>query len=114
MSEDRQPPVEDEDETDATELQGLADGAVDLVAYEKEKISGAIRTDFVLSAEIIVITLGLVTSAPLTTQILVLAGIAVLMTVGVYGLVAGIVKMDDAGLHLSQRSNALAQAFDLG
>jgi predicted DNA repair protein MutK len=81
----------------------LADPAVDLVALEKQKIKGAIRTDFVLSAEIIVITLGIVATAPLATRIAVMTGIAVLMTVGVYGLVAGIVKLDDAGLYLSRR-----------
>ncbi|MDT9000607.1 DUF808 domain-containing protein [Paucibacter sp. APW11] len=76
---------------------------VDLLAYERDKISGAIRTDFILSAEIITITLGLVAEQGLATQLLVLSGIAVLMTVGVYGLVAAIVKLDDAGLYLSQR-----------
>ena len=84
----------------------LADPAVDLVALEREKIKGAIRTDFVLSAEIIVITLGIVATAPFVTRVTVMAGIAVLMTVGVYGLVAGIVKLDDAGLHLSRRAGA--------
>jgi predicted DNA repair protein MutK len=81
----------------------LADPAVDLVALEKQRIKGALRTDFVLSAEIIVITLGIVATAPLPTRIAVMTGIAVLMTVGVYGLVAGIVKLDDAGLYLSRR-----------
>ncbi len=79
----------------------LANPEVDLVALEQDKIKGAIRTDFILSAEIIVITLGTVQNSPFSTQLTVLAGIAVLMTVGVYGLVAGIVKLDDAGLHLS-------------
>ena len=79
----------------------LANPAVDLVALEKDKIKGAVRTDFILSAEIIVITLGTVQGSPFSTQVAVLGGIAVLMTVGVYGLVAGIVKLDDAGLHLS-------------
>jgi predicted DNA repair protein MutK len=82
----------------------LADPAVDLVALEKEKIKGAIRTDFVLSAEIIVITLGIVADAPFVTRVAVMVGIAAAMTVGVYGLVAGIVKLDDAGLHLSRRA----------
>ena len=80
----------------------LADPAIDLVAVEKEKIKGAIRTDFILSAEIIVITLGTVQGSPFVTQVSVMVGIAVLMTVGVYGLVAGIVKLDDGGLFLSQ------------
>lgn len=72
----------------------------ELAAYEKRKIAGAVRTDFILSAEIIVITLNIVTDAPILQQILTLALIAVVMTVGVYGLVAGIVRMDDAGLIL--------------
>ncbi len=82
----------------------LEDPAVDLVAFEKEKIQGAIRTDFILSAEIIVIALGTVQDAAFMTQVAVVAGIALVMTVGVYGLVAAIVKMDDAGLHLVNRS----------
>jgi len=89
----------------------LEDPAVDLVALERDKIKGAIRTDFILSAEIIVITLGTVAAASFGKQVAVLAGIAFVMTVGVYGLVAGIVKLDDAGLYLSQRANAAARAF---
>lgn len=81
----------------------LANPAVDLVALEKDKIKGAVRTDFILSAEIIAITLGTVQTSPFITQVSVLCGIALLMTVGVYGLVAGIVKLDDGGLYLSQR-----------
>jgi predicted DNA repair protein MutK len=73
-----------------------------------------VRTDFILSAEIVVITLGTVALAPLTQQVLVVGGVALAMTVGVYGLVAAIVKMDDAGLHLSQRSNPAAQAVGRG
>ena len=84
-------------------VRALADPAVDLVALEKEKIKGAIRTDFILSAEIIVITLGTVQASPFVTQVVVLVGIALAMTVGVYGLVAGIVKLDDGGLYLSQK-----------
>jgi uncharacterized protein len=84
-------------------VQALADPAIDLVALEKEKIKGAVRTDFILSAEIIVITLGTVQASPFMTQLTVLSGIAVLMTVGVYGLVAGIVKLDDVGMLMSQR-----------
>ncbi len=83
-------------------VQALSDPGVDLVAYEKEKIAGAIRTDFILSAEIIAITLGTVANSSLQTQFAVLAGVAILMTFGVYGLVAAIVKMDDAGLYLHQ------------
>jgi len=78
---------------------------LDLVDLEKAKIRGAIRTDFVLSAEIIVIALGTVQNTALTTQIAVLSAIALLMTVGVYGLVAGIVKLDDAGLYLVRSGN---------
>jgi predicted DNA repair protein MutK len=78
--------------------------SVDLVALERDKIKGAVRTDFILSAEIIAITLGTVQSSPFLTQLLVLTGIALLMTGGVYGLVAGIVKLDDAGLYLSRRT----------
>jgi predicted DNA repair protein MutK len=78
----------------------------DLVAFEREKINGAIRTDFILSAEIIVLTLGVVEAEELLTQLLVLSGIASLMTVGVYGLVGAIVKIDDAGLLLLRRSGA--------
>jgi predicted DNA repair protein MutK len=78
---------------------------------EAAKIKGAIRTDFVLSAEIIVITLGTVADKPFITQVAVLAGIGLLMTVGVYGLVAGIVKLDDAGLHLAARANVAARTL---
>lgn len=79
------------------------DPAVDLVQLEKQKIQGAVRTDFILSAEIIVLTLGLVAEQDILRQVLVLCAIALIMTVGVYGLVAGIVKLDDAGLYLMQR-----------
>jgi predicted DNA repair protein MutK len=92
----------DEDDRHHDELvRAVADEKVDLVAYEKDKIKGAVRTDFVLSAEIIVISLGTVAAAAFEQQVAVLVGIALIMTVGVYGLVAGIVKLDDAGLHLS-------------
>lgn len=80
----------------------LLDPALDLVTFEQEKIKGAIRTDFILSAEIIVISLGAVKDAIFGVQVSVVAGIALLMTAGVYGLVAGIVKLDDAGLHLAK------------
>jgi predicted DNA repair protein MutK len=84
--------------------QALADPAVDLVAVERNKIKGAVRTDFILSAEIIVIALGTVAAASFGVRVAVLVGIALLMTVGVYGLVAGIVKLDDAGLYLTRRA----------
>jgi predicted DNA repair protein MutK len=93
----------------ADHIKALADSSVDLVAMEKDKIKGAIRTDFVLSAEIIVITLGTVAQAPFATQVIVLSGIAVIMTIGVYGIVGGIVKVDDVGLYLSRKRSALAQ-----
>ncbi len=92
------------DEEREAQLQQLADGNIDVVALEKEKIKGAIRTDFILSAEIIVISLGTVASAGLMTQLGVLSALSVVFTVGVYGLVAGLVKLDDAGLYLLRRS----------
>ena len=93
----------------------LSDPAIDLVALEKDKIRGAVRTDLILSAEIIVIALGIVASAPFGTRVMVLVTIAVLMTIGVYGLVAGIVKLDDLGLHLARRPGAGAvQALGRG
>ncbi|WP_243020174.1 DUF808 domain-containing protein [Simplicispira sedimenti] len=95
-------------------VQANANPAVDLVAFEKDKIQGAVRTDFILSAEIIVIALGTVASAPFLQQVAVLVGIAALMTVGVYGLVGGIVKLDDLGLWLSQKTGSAAQALGRG
>lgn len=82
--------------------EAVADPTVDLVDLEKDKIKGAIRTDFILSAEIIVIALGSAKAAgaSFTNQCAVVTLIALIMTIGVYGLVAGIVKLDDAGLHL--------------
>ncbi len=85
-----------------------------VVESEARKIKGAIRTDFILSAEIIAITLGTVAGQDFTRQVLVLSTIALIMTVGVYGLVAGIVKLDDAGLHLTQRPGALQQRLGRG
>lgn len=93
-----------EDESHYQELvEAVSDPGLDLLQYEKDKIKGAIRTDFILSAEIIVITLGAVAKSSLAVQIGALSAVAVLMTVGVYGFVAGIVKLDDAGLHLIRR-----------
>ena len=98
---------EEEDAARHKELvTAIADPAVDLVAFEKDKIKGAIRTDFILSAEIVAITLGTVAQSSFATQVGVLSGSSLLMTVGVYGLVAGIVKLDDAGLHLSRHTGA--------
>ena len=89
-------------------LQAVSNPAVDLLVVERDKVKGAIRTDFVLSAEIIAITLGTVQNQPWTTQLWVLSTIALLMTVGVYGFVAGIVKMDDLGLYLTRTTGASA------
>ena len=91
-------------------VEALANPAVDVVALERDKIKGAIRTDFILSAEIIAITLGTVASSPFITRVTVLSAIALIMTVGVYGLVAGIVKLDDAGLYLSRQTGSGAGA----
>jgi predicted DNA repair protein MutK len=82
--------------------------------FEKEKIKGAIRTDFILSAEIIVITLGVVSAQAFITQLGVLSIVATVVTVGVYGLVACIVKLDDLGLHLVQKTNASVQKIGRG
>ncbi|MEI7053663.1 DUF808 domain-containing protein [Pseudomonas koreensis] len=101
-------------EVDADHAQlsaAVAEPTTDLVAYEKDKIKGAIRTDFILSAEIIAITLGTVADASLSQQVIVMSGIAIVMTVGVYGLVAGIVKLDDLGLWLTQKSGAAAKSI---
>ncbi|ABG42110.1 protein of unknown function DUF808 [Paraglaciecola sp. T6c] len=86
------------------QLNAIADPKVDLVTLEKDKIKGAIRTDFILSAEIVVIVLGTVQDQPLTTQIAVVSALAIAITIGVYGLVAGIVKLDDAGLYMLRKS----------
>lgn len=93
-------------------VEAVADPATDLVVFEKDKIKGAIRTDFILSAEIIAITLGTVADAPLMQQVIVLSGIALVMTIGVYGLVAGIVKLDDLGLWMAQKPGQLVR--DIG
>jgi predicted DNA repair protein MutK len=93
----------DEEDAEHEQLrQAVLDEKVDLVAYEKDKIKGAIRTDFVLSAEIIAISLGEVAEAEFLTRVIVLVGVAIIMTVGVYGIVAAIVKMDDVGLFLTR------------
>ena len=106
-------PEEDEAAHQKT-LQALADPAVDLVAFERDKIKGAVRTDFILSAEIVVITLGTVAAASLMQRVGVLVGISLLMTVGVYGLVAGIVKLDDLGLRLQRSASGFVQALGTG
>jgi len=102
----------EEGETEHRQIvQALADPVVDLVAFEKDKIKGAVRTDFILSAEIVVITLGTVAAASLMQRVTVLVGISILMTVGVYGVVAGIVKLDDLGLHLQRSDSSLRRAI---
>jgi uncharacterized protein len=95
-------------------VKAVSDESVDLVAFEKDKIKGAVRTDFILSAEIIVITLGTVAAASFARQVSVLVGISLIMTVGVYGLVAGIVKLDDAGLYLSQQAATWQRSLGAG
>ncbi len=95
----------------AEQRAAVADPEVDMVAFEQDKIRGAIRTDIILSGEIIVITLGTVADQPFATQVGVLSLIAVLMTVGVYGFVAGIVKLDDAGLALSRKDGRGTRAL---
>ena len=95
-------------------VKAVADPAVDMVAFEKEKIKGAVRTDFILSAEIIVISLGTVANATFGQRVAVLVGIALIMTVGVYGLVAGIVKLDDAGFYLSKKEGGFPRTVGRG
>lgn len=95
-------------------MDALLDPTMDMVAFERDKIKGAVRTDFILSAEIIVIALGTVKDAVFMQQVAVLVGIGILMTVGVYGLVALIVKMDDAGLYLNQRADAASRMVGRG
>ena len=99
------------DEEQNARRKANADETVDLVAFEKEKIKGAIRTDFILSAEIIVIALGSAASATLLEQSLVLSILAIAITIGIYGLVAGIVKIDDAGLHLMEQEGQFKQSL---
>lgn len=94
--------------------QSPEDSTISAVEYEQKKIAGAIRTDFILSAEIIVIALGTVKGQLMTTQILVLSLIAILMTIGVYGLVACIVKLDDLGFYLKRRSQPESVLFMVG
>ncbi|MGZ5269176.1 MAG: DUF808 domain-containing protein [Ramlibacter sp.] len=103
-------PAEDAQHLQALE-RSLADPTTDVLALERDKVRGAIRTDFILSAEIIVIALGTVAGEPLTTQFLVLAGIGLVMTAGVYGLVALIVKLDDFGAWLHRRPAAASRAI---
>ena len=104
-----------EDDAHRDELTKAAcDPQVDMVAWEKKKVKGAVRTDFILSAEIIVISLGSVAAASFGKQVAVLSAIAIVMTVGVYGLVAAIVKLDDAGLWLLAQSSGPAKLLGRG
>ncbi|MEF3102520.1 hypothetical protein EC841_103200 [Raoultella ornithinolytica] len=93
-------------------LEALAER--DPLAFERDKVKGAIRTDFILSAEIVAITLGIVADAPLLNQIMILSGIALLVTVGVYGLVGIIVKLDDMGYWLVEKGSVLARGVGKG
>ncbi len=101
----------EEDAAHKEQLAAALAGKVDMVALEKEKIKGAIRTDFILSAEIIVITLGTVATAAFSRQLATLVMISVIMTIGVYGLVAGIVKLDDLGLALTRAGGGARAAI---
>lgn len=103
---------EDKDAENARKA--LTDPNVDPREFEQKKIKGAIRTDFILSAEIIAITLGTVAGAALLQQVIVVSGIALVMTAGVYGLVAGIVKLDDLGIYLTAKSSSFAQTVGNG
>jgi len=101
-----------EDDAHHAELtKALVDPSVDFVVLERDKIKGAVRTDFILSAEIIAISLGVVATEPFINRVAVLTGISVLMTVGVYGFVAAIVKIDDAGIFLSQRQGSFQRGL---
>ncbi|WP_020395391.1 DUF808 domain-containing protein [Thiolinea disciformis] len=101
---------EDEHDEEQAVTEALLDPDVNMADFERDKIKGAIRTDFILSAEIIVIALGSVKDQPFMTQAVVVAGIAILMTFGVYGLVAGIVKMDDLGMYLVRKAEEQGSA----
>nr|WP_041474540.1 DUF808 domain-containing protein [Erwinia sp. Ejp617] len=100
-----------EETPEAREQRLLKVAQQDPAAFEKKKVKGAVRTDFILSAEIVAITLGIVSEAPLLNQVIILAGVAILVTIGVYGIVAAIVKIDDLGLWLKQKSASSAQAM---
>ena len=105
---------QEEDSHHAELLRAVQDENVDMVAFEKDKIKGAIRTDFILSAEIIVISLGTVAQEAFSRQLAVLVAISAIMTVGVYGLVGGIVKLDDLGLALSRAGTGIKAAIGRG
>ena len=93
----------------------LEDPVEDLASFEQERVSGAVRTDLILSAEIMAIALAEVADQPLLSRGLILALVGVVITVAVYGAVALIVKMDDIGLHMvKERSSAAAKAIGRG
>ncbi len=94
------------DEEQEARFAANADDTVDLVEMEKEKVKGAIRTDFILSAEIVVISLGTMVGANLLDKSIALSIIAIAVTIGIYGLVGAIVKIDDLGLHMMQKQGA--------
>ena len=100
--------------TEEEASQELAAIETDMATFEKDKVKGAIRTDFILSAEIVVISLGTVAAATFSTKVMVLSVIAILMTVGVYGFVAMIVKIDDLGLYLTQQASSFKQSIGRG
>ncbi len=100
--------------TEQDAQQELVNIETNLATFEKEKIKGAIRTDFILSAEIVVISLGTVALAPFEQKVMVLSLIAIVMTIGVYGFVAMIVKIDDLGLYLTQQTSNAKQAIGRG
>lgn len=101
--------TEDEAQHHQELVNAIDNDTIDMLQYEKEKIKGAVRTDFILSAEIIVIALGTLQGASFVQQVAVLIGIALLMTIGVYGAVGAIVKLDDIGLWLTQKSSATSR-----
>lgn len=102
---------EDSEQEQEALVDAFLDKNVDMVAFEKDKIKGAIRTDFILSAEIIVIAIGTAATATLLQQAIVLSIVALVMTIGVYGIVAGIVKLDDLGFYLERKNSKALQAF---
>ena len=104
-------PKHEDDAHLAQHIEILATEEIDVAEAESEKIKGAIRTDFILSAEIIVIALDIVEKSTFSTQLAVLVGVGILMTIGVYGLVAGIVKLDDLGMYFSARRGARTRSL---
>lgn len=105
---------EEQNKTKEELLAHWHDPAIDRIDYEKDKIKNAIRTDLILSAEIVILTLGQIATAPFLRQLMVLGAIGVLMTVGVYGAVMAIVKIDDLGFYLKKTSSAFLQRLGDG